>query len=263
MSTADTSTTVSGKQIHTQMEFLTRALKTPTIRRCWAELADRARDEGWSHEQYLAAILERQVSEREANGTTLRIAAARFPAVKTVEDFTFDHVPSLPRDVIAHLATSTWIAKADNVILLGPPGVGKTHLAIALGMKAAHNSYPVLFDTATGWAARLTEAHTAGRLAAEIKRLRRYRLLIIDEIGYLPFDSDTANLFFQLIASRYEQGSVLITSNMPFGRWGEIFADEIVAAALIDRLVHHAEVITINGDSYRTKSRRDLVTHDQ
>ncbi|WP_079931869.1 MULTISPECIES: ATP-binding protein [Gordonia] len=129
---------------------------------------------------------------------TLRITAARFPAVKTVADFTFDHVPSLPRDVIAHLAPSTWIAKADNVTLLGPPGVGKTYLAIALGMKAAHNSYPVLFDAATGWAARLPEAHTAGRLAAEIKRLRRCHLLNIDEIGYLPFDSDTANLFFRL-----------------------------------------------------------------
>ncbi|HMS74359.1 ATP-binding protein [Gordonia sp. (in: high G+C Gram-positive bacteria)] len=150
-----------------------------------------------------------------------------------------------------------------NVILLGPPGVGKAHLAIALGIKATHNSYPVLFDTATGWATRLTKAHATGRLQHELKRLRRYRLLIVDEIGYLPFDSDTANLFFQLIASRYEQGSILITSNMPFGRWGKVFADEIVAAALIDRLVHHAEVITITGDSYRTKNRRDLAKHNQ
>ncbi|GED98603.1 IS21-like element helper ATPase IstB [Gordonia crocea] len=246
-----------------QIEYLTRALKTPTIRRCWAELADRARTDGWSHEQYLAALLERQVNDREANGTTLRINAAKFPAVKTLEDFNFDHARSVPRDVIAHLATSTWIAKGENVILLGPPGVGKTHLGIALGIKAAHHSYPVLFDTATGWAARLTDAHAAGRLPQELKRLRRYRLLIIDEIGYLPFDSDTANLFFQLIAARYEQGSILITSNMPFGRWGEVFADDVVAAALIDRLVHHVEVLTITGDSYRTKTRHDLISNDQ
>lgn len=254
---------MSDNSIGKHIEFAARALKMPTIRRCWAELAERARAENWTHEQYLSAILDRQVSEREANGTALRISGARFPAIKTLEDFTFDHVPGLRRDVIAHLATSTWIAKSDNVILLGPPGVGKTHLAIALGIKAAHNAYPVLFDTATGWATRLTEAHATGRLAHELKRLRRYRLLIIDEIGYLPFDSDTANLFFQLIASRYEQGSVLITSNMPFGRWGEVFADDVVAAALIDRLVHHAEVITIDGDSYRTKTRRQLVNTDQ
>ena len=166
---------MSDNQTGKRIEFAARALKMPAIRRCWAELAERARTDNWTHEQYLAAILDRQVSEREANGTMLRISGARFPAVKTLEDFNFDHLPGLRRDVIAHLATSTWIAKSDNVILLGPPGVGKTHLAIALGIKAAHNAYPVLFDTATGWATRLTEAHTTGRLAAELKRLRRYR----------------------------------------------------------------------------------------
>jgi DNA replication protein DnaC len=141
----------TGKQI----EFAARALKMPAIRRCWAELAERARTDNWTHEEYLAAILDRQVSEREANGTVLRISGARFPAVKTLEDFNFDRLPGLRRDVIAHLATSTWIAKSDNVILLGPPGVGKTHLAIALGIKAAHNAYPVLFATTTGWVTRL------------------------------------------------------------------------------------------------------------
>ena len=116
---------MSDNSIGKHIEFAARALKMPTIRRCWAELAERARTEDWTHEQYLSAILDRQVSEREANGTALRISGARFPAIKTLEDFTFDHVPGLRRDVIAHLATSTWIAKSDNVILLGPPGVGK------------------------------------------------------------------------------------------------------------------------------------------
>lgn len=241
------------------MAYLTRALKTPTIGRVWESLATQAREQGWSHEEYLSAVLQRQVADREANGTALRIGGAHFPAVKTLDDFNVDHQPSLRRDVLAHLATTTFIPKAENVIMLGPPGVGKTHLAIGLGIKAAHAGYPVLFDTATGWVNRLQTSHTAGRLEHELKRLRRYRLLIIDEVGYLPFDADAANLFFQLIASRYEQGSIVLTSNMPFGRWGEIFSDDIVAAAMIDRLVHHAEVLTLGGDSYRTRARRELL----
>lgn len=250
---------MAAEKIASTMGYLVRVLKTPTIGRVWQVLADQARDESWSHEEYLAAVLQRQVADREANGTALRIAAAHFPHVKTLEDFNPDHQPSLRRDVLAHLATTTFVAKAENVILLGPPGVGKTHLAIGLAVKAAQAGYTVLFDTATGWVARLAAAHAAGRLDVELKRLRRYRLLLIDEVGYLPFDADAANLFFQLVASRYEQGSILVTSNMPFGRWGEIFSDDIVAAAMIDRLVHHAEVLSLSGESYRTRARRDLI----
>ncbi|WP_197466816.1 IS21-like element helper ATPase IstB, partial [Tsukamurella pseudospumae] len=150
-----------------------------------------------------------------------------------------------------------------NVILLGPPGIGKTHLAIGLGVKAAQNGYSVLFDTATNWIARLTAAHQAGRLEAELKKIKRYKLIIVDEIGYIPFDPDAANLFFQLVSTRYEQGSIMVTSNLPFGRWGETFSDDIVAAAMIDRLVHHAEVLTLSGDSYRTRSRRELLGKDR
>jgi DNA replication protein DnaC len=119
----------------------------------------------------------------------------------------------------------------------------------------------VLFDTATNWIRRLSTAHNAGRFEQGLKRLRRYKVLIIDEVGYIPFDHDAANLFFQLIAARYEQGSILMTSNMAFGLWGEIFSHDIVTAAMIDRLVHHAEVITLTGDSYRTRSRRELLAN--
>lgn len=250
------------RDLSAQMAYLTRVIKAPTIAAVWADLADQAREESWSHEEYLAAVLARQVAAREANGTAIRTAAAHFPAVKTLEDFNLDHQPSLRRDVLAHLATCTFVPTAGNAILLGPPGVGKTHLAIGLGIKAVQAGHPVLFDTATGWVTRLRDAHGHGRLAHELRRLRRYRLLIIDEIGYIPFDSDAANLFFQLISSRYEQGSVLATSNMPFSRWGEIFGDDVVAAAMIDRLVHHAEVLTLTGDSYRTRNRRELIAKD-
>ena len=242
--------------------YLTRALKTPTIGAFWEQLAAQARDENWSHEEYLAALLQRQVADRESKGTTMRIRTAHFPAVKTLEDFNLDQLPSLRRDLLAHLATSTFVAKAENVILLGPPGIGKTHLAIGLGVKATQAGFSVLFDTASNWITRLAEAHQAGRLEAELKKIRRYKLIIVDEVGYIPFDQDAANLFFQLIASRYEQGSVMVTSNLPFGRWGETFSDDVVAAAMIDRLVHHAEVLTLTGDSYRTRQRRELLTKE-
>jgi DNA replication protein DnaC len=252
-----------GDGLASQIAYLARVLKTPTIAACWEQLAAQARDQNWSHEEYLAALLGRQVADRESAGTTMRIRTAHFPAVKTLEDFNLDHLPSLRRDLLAHLATGTFVAKTENVVLLGPPGIGKTHLAIGLGVKAAQAGYSVLFDTASNWINRLAAAHHTGGLEAELKKIRRYRLIIIDEVGYIPFDQDAANLFFQLIASRYEQASVMVTSNLPFGRWGETFSDDVVAAAMIDRLVHHAEVLTLSGDSYRTRARRDLLAKDR
>jgi DNA replication protein DnaC len=238
-----------------ELAFLTRALKAPTLRESAGRLAERARAEGWSHEEFLAACLQREVAAREAHGGDGRIRAARFPARKSLEDFDYDHARSLKREVIAHLGTLDFITARDNVVFLGPPGTGKTHLAIGLGIRACQAGHRVLFATAAQWVARLADAHAAGTLQAELVRLGRYPLLVVDEVGYIPFEPEAANLFFQLVSARYERASLIVTSNKPFGRWGEVFGDDVVAAAMIDRLVHHADVVALKGDSYRLKDR--------
>ncbi|PPI88995.1 IS21-like element helper ATPase IstB [Nocardia nova] len=237
-----------------QIEYYANALKAPRVRDSAARLAEQARDSGWSHEEYLAAVLSREVSSRESSGAEMRIRGAGFPARKGIEEFNFDHQPALKRDTIAHLSTGAFIDKAQNVVLLGPPGTGKTHLSIGLGIAAAHHGHRVLFATAVEWVARLQAAHQQGRLAAELAKLRRYSVLIVDEVGYIPFEQDAANLFFQLVSSRYEHSSLILTSNLPFSRWGDVFSDHVVAAAMIDRIVHHADVLTLKGNSYRLRN---------
>lgn len=255
--TASSSSTASsnGRNVAGEIAYLTRALKAPSLAGAVERLAERARAESWTHEEFLAACLQREVAAREAHGGEGRIRAARFPARKSLEEFDFDHQRSLKRDAIAHLGTLDFITGRDNVVFLGPPGTGKTHLAIGLGIRACQAGHRTAFATAAEWVARLAEAHHAGRLQDELVKLGRIPLLIIDEVGYIPFEAEAANLFFQLVSSRYEQASLIVTSNKPFGRWGEVFGDDVVAAAMIDRLVHHAEVISLKGDSYRLKDR--------
>lgn len=215
----------------------------------------------WSYSHFLGYLLEAELAERHRRAVALNLQLAKFPYLKRLEQFDFRAQPSLDRRLVDELATGRFLAEARNLVLLGPPGVGKTHLAIGLGVLAAELGHRVYFTSAIEVARRLAQALAENRLHREMKILTRPKLLVIDEVGYLQLDATQASLLFQVISNRYENGSsIILTSNKAFADWSHVFAGDLVmASAALDRLLHRATVINIKGDSYRLKERRKTI----
>ena len=218
-------------------------------------LADGARHE-LTYLDFLDRVLAAEVESKQRKRVAMGIQIAHFPAAKTLEDFEFKFQPSIDAKLVRELATGRFVANAENVLLFGPPGVGKTHLAIGLGRACVEAGHSVLFTSATALLAALTKAESEGNLTEKLAYYAKPKLLVIDELGYLPFERRSANLFFQLVARRYERVSTLITTNQTVGQWGTVFGDDVIAAAILDRLLHHSHTMMITGDSYRLRQKK-------
>jgi DNA replication protein DnaC len=233
-----------------------KTLKLPTVLREYDKVAQQCAAEGLDHVQFLARLVELELIDRERRMIERRIKAAKFPAVKSLDSFDFKAIPSLNKMQVLELARCEWIERRENVIALGPSGTGKTHVALGLGLAACQKGLSVGFITAAALVHELMEARDERRLLRLQKQMAGHKLLIIDELGFVPLSKTGAELLFELISQRYERGSILITSNLPFDEWTETFGSERLTGALLDRLTHHVHILEMNGDSYRLKQSK-------
>ena len=233
-----------------------KTLKLPTFLREYEKQARQCAAEGLDHIQFLSRLVEMEMIDRERRMVERRIKAAKFPAAKSLDSFDFKAIPKLNKMQVLELARCEWIERRENVIALGPSGTGKTHVALGLGLAACQKGLPVRFITAATLVSELMEARDERRLLRLQKQLANVKLLIIDELGFVPLSKTGAELLFELISQRYERGATLITSNLPFDEWTETFGTERLTGALLDRLTHHVNILEMNGESYRLAQSR-------
>ena len=237
-----------------QIDTYLKTLSLHRMREIYQQEAENAANTKLSYQDYLLRLLEQQVLSKIDRSVNRKIQLAAFPQLKRLDEFDFTYQPKINEQLIRELASLDFLKMAKNILFIGPPGVGKTHLAISLGIKATQARKRVFFFTAEQLTQVLASAELSGRLNKTLEQLTRVDLLIIDEFGYLSLTKQTAKLFFQLVSKRYEKGAIIITSNKPFEQWGEIFADDVVASAILDRLLHHSYPFLINGRSFRMKN---------
>ena len=238
-----------------RLGLLLGELRLPGIKHIWPSFAERADKEGWPAARFLAALAEHELAERARRRIERHLAEARLPPGKTLDSFDFDAVPMVSKaQVMALVAGDSWLGKGDNLLVFGPPGGGKSHLAAAIGLGLIENGWRVLFARTTDLVQRLQVARRELALEAAIARLDKYHLLILDDLAYVTKDQAETSVLFELISSRYERRSILITANQPFGEWNRIFPDPAMTLAAVDRLVHHATILDLNVESYRRRT---------
>jgi DNA replication protein DnaC len=239
-----------------------KALKLPTFLREYDKLARQCAADGVDHPRYLLRLAELELIDRERRMVERRIKEARFPAVKSLDSFDFTALPSLNKTLVLELARSEYVGRRENVIAVGNSGTGKTHVALGLGLAACQKGLSVGFATAAGLVHELLEARDEKRLVRLQRQLAGYKLLIIDELGYVPLSPTGAELLFEVFSQRYERGATIVTSNLPFDEWTSVFGSERLTGALLDRLTHHVHILEMNGDSYRLKQSKKRQSRD-
>lgn len=239
-----------------ELNLLLEKLKLAYLEEQLDAVCEQAAKRDLDYKGFLVQALQQEWQGRHHKGVKSRLTQARLPAVKTLEQYDLNFQPSLDRKIVRELAGLSFVERAENIILLGPPGVGKTHLAISFGVKAVEAGHRVLFLTLDNLLTKLKRARDENRLEKQLQQWVYPKVLIIDELGYLPMNREEASLFFRLVSRRYEKGSLIITSNKSFIDWGEIFGDQVLATAILDRLLHHATTLNIKGESYRLKEKR-------